>query len=222
VITAPLRIHGGHGRDCRAGLSLQPTDHLLDRVRLVLLLVGDRGGGAQLRRRMGSGAGRAVRPPPFAGPTKPRPRSPPTRPRASDPARLRPIGRRGPGGHRSRSRRGRGAEVDHLSALTDRLLALARSDAGVLPVQVRPVEIRELCESAAARGRRALGVQVGRGHGRRTSKTLLRLGRPGGLARRPGRGHGETSPPRRWEGHAHDRPGRRPRLHRGGRPRCRD
>jgi signal transduction histidine kinase len=170
VITAPLRIHGAMAGTVVAGLSLQPTDHLLDRVRLVLLV----GGIAAVALSSAAGwvlAGRAVRPvrrayeaqAAFAADASHELRTPLAFVRsgvevlaATDPALGEDVV----------------AEVDHLAAVTDRLLALARSDAGVLPVQVRPVEIRELCESAAERGRRALGVQVDVDMVEGTSKTL--------------------------------------------------
>jgi len=158
VITAPLSIRGAPAGTVVAGLSLQPTDKLLDRVRLVLLL----GGLAAVALSSVAGwvlAGRALRPvrrayeaqSAFAADASHELRTPLAFVRSgvevlapADPALGEEVV----------------AEVDHLAALTDRLLALARSDAGALPVHVRPVEAGELCAAAAERGRRALGVQV--------------------------------------------------------------
>jgi two-component system, OmpR family, sensor histidine kinase CiaH len=158
VVTAPIHIHGTLAGTVVAGLSLQPTEHLLERVRLVLLL----GGLVAVAVSSGAGwvlAGRAVRPvrrayeaqTAFAADASHELRTPLAFVRsgvevlaATDPALGQEVVE----------------EVDHLAALTDALLALARSDAGVLPIRLQPVEARKLCEGAAERGRRALGVQV--------------------------------------------------------------
>ena len=51
-------------------------------------------------------------------------------------------------------------EVDYLTKLTDRLLALARSDGGSLDLALVPVPVFEACREAARRNERALGLSV--------------------------------------------------------------
>jgi signal transduction histidine kinase len=51
-------------------------------------------------------------------------------------------------------------EIDYLTGLTQRLLLLARADRGALGIERRPVDLDEVCRSAARRARQAHGVRI--------------------------------------------------------------
>jgi signal transduction histidine kinase len=75
-------------------------------------------------------------------------------------------------------------EVDYLTRLTDRLLALARSDGNSLDLALGPVPVLGACRQAAARNERALGLTVSVASGQAPDTATIR--EPVALADRVG------------------------------------
>jgi signal transduction histidine kinase len=141
-----------------AGRSLEPEEHLLHRVRLLLLL----GGLVAIGLSMAAGwwlAGRAVRPVQaayeaqagFAADASHELRTPLTFIRSG----VEMLAERDPelGGQVL-------SEIDYLTGLTRRLLDLARAEGGTLVLERAPVDVAEVCRSAARRSRSASGTRL--------------------------------------------------------------
>jgi signal transduction histidine kinase len=141
-----------------AGRSLEPEEHLLHRVRLLLSL----GGLVAIGLSMAAGwwlAGRAVRPVQaayeaqagFAADASHELRTPLTFIRSG----VEVLGERDPElGEQVLS------EIDYLTGLTRRLLDLARAERGTLVLERSPVDVAEACRSAARRSRSASGTRL--------------------------------------------------------------
>jgi signal transduction histidine kinase len=141
-----------------AGRSLEPEEHLLHRVRLLLLL----GGLVAIGLSMAAGwwlAGRAVRPVQaayeaqagFAADASHELRTPLTFIRAG----VEVLAERDPdlGGQVL-------SEIDYLTGLTQRLLYLTRAERGTLALERVPLDVGEICRSAGRRSRAASGTRL--------------------------------------------------------------
>ncbi|HEX9122624.1 MAG TPA: HAMP domain-containing sensor histidine kinase [Actinomycetota bacterium] len=141
-----------------AGRSLEPEEHLLHRVRLLLLV----GGLVAVGLSMAAGwwlAGRAVRPVQaayeaqagFAADASHELRTPLTFIRSG----VEVLAERDPDlGQQVLS------EIDYLTGLTRRLLDLARAEGGTLVLERAPLDVDEVCRSAARRSRAASGTHL--------------------------------------------------------------
>jgi signal transduction histidine kinase len=141
-----------------AGRSLAPERALIHRVRLLLLF----GGAAAVTVSMAAGwwlAGRAARPvrrayeaqANFAADASHELRTPLTFVRSG----VEELAERDPElGHDVLS------EIDYLTALTERLLMLARADSRSLRLAPEPIDLADVCREAARRGRGAHGLEL--------------------------------------------------------------
>ncbi|MGZ4110037.1 MAG: sensor histidine kinase [Actinomycetota bacterium] len=149
VVTLPAIVRGRPIAWVAAGRSLAAEDHLLDRVRLLLLA----GGAVAVVASLGAGwwlAGREIRPVErayeaqagFAADASHELRTPLTFIRSG----VEVLAERDP-------ELGQDVltEVDYLTGLTQRLLLLARAERGTVTLESGPVDVAEVCRSAARR-----------------------------------------------------------------------
>jgi signal transduction histidine kinase len=153
VVTLPAVVNGRPIAWVAVGRSLASEDHLLDRVRLLLLA----GGAVAVAASLAAGwwlAGRAVRPVErayeaqagFAADASHELRTPLTFIRSG----VEVLSERDPElGHDVLS------EVDYLTGLTQRLLLLARAERGAVTLPPGPVDVAQVCRSAARRSTNA-------------------------------------------------------------------
>ncbi|MDP9341975.1 MAG: HAMP domain-containing histidine kinase [Actinomycetota bacterium] len=159
IITLPARAPGGGLiATVVAGRSLAPERGLIRRVRLLLLF----GGAVAVAASMAAGwwlAGRAARPvrrayeaqANFAADASHELRTPLTFVRSA----VEELAERDPElGTEILS------EIDYLTALTERLLLLARTDSRTLRLAPEPIELEDVCKEAARRGRGAHGLDL--------------------------------------------------------------
>jgi two-component system sensor histidine kinase CiaH len=159
IVTLPVRAPGGRLiATVVAGRSLAPERGLIHGVRLLLLF----GGAAAVAVSIAAGwwlAGRAARPvrrayeaqANFAADASHELRTPLTFVRSG----VEELAERDPELGRDVL-----SEIDYLTALTERLLLLARADSRTLRLAPEPTDLGEVCREAARRGRGALGLDL--------------------------------------------------------------
>ncbi len=158
LVTLPARRGNTLLATVVAARSLEPEERLLQRVRLLLLA----GGAVAIGLSLVAGwwlAGRAVRPVQraydaqagFAADASHELRTPLTFVRSG----VEVLAERDPelGGQVL-------SEIDYLTGLTQRLLALARAESGELALDLHPIDLDEICRSAARRSEAASGTEL--------------------------------------------------------------
>jgi signal transduction histidine kinase len=158
VVTVPVERGGQVVATVVAGRSIEAEANLLHRVRLLLLFGGAVGIGVSLAAGWWM-AGRAVRPVErayeaqagFAADASHELRTPLTFIRSG----VEVLADHDPDlGDQVLS------EVDYLTGLTQRMLLLARADRGAVALEPMPIDVAEICRSAARRSERASGTRL--------------------------------------------------------------